>query len=263
MRGEEIKTGTEVIRAGTKLSAAKIGLLGAVGVGQVKVSKKPTIALLATGSELVEPETKLAPGKIFESNRQMLATALAGIGAIPTLFPLVPDAPGATRDALERGFQQADAVITSGGVSVGDYDFVKSAFEKLGGKLNFWKVAVKPGKPFVFGRLGDKFLFGLPGNPVSAFVTFMLLVRPALLRWQGATDIYLARHSGVLAETLTNRAERRHFMCVRIGQGGEVSSSGLQASHAIMALGQADGLVDVPPGSTLAAGTAVEVLRFE
>ena len=104
LRGEEIKTGTEVIPAGTKLNAAKIGLLGAVGVGQIKVSKRPTRALLATGSELVEPETKLAPGKIFESNRQMLSAALVRAGAIPTVFPLVPDTPGATRDALERGF---------------------------------------------------------------------------------------------------------------------------------------------------------------
>ena len=158
----------------------------------------------------------------------MLAAALTGIGAVSMVFPLVPDTLRATRDALERGFQQADAVITSGGVSVGEYDFVKSAFEELGGKLNFWKVAVKPGKPFVFGQLGSKLFFGLPGNPVSAFVTFMLLVRPALLRWQGAADIHLARHPAVLAETLTNRAERRHFMCVRIGERGRFIRQGFR-----------------------------------
>ena len=263
LRGEEIRATTEVVRAGMRLSPGKIGLLGAVGIDQVSVSRKPSVALIGTGSELIEPGGALPGGKIFESNRQMLAGALVSAGAIPKVFPLVPDTMAATRDALQRGFEEADAVVTSGGVSVGEYDFVKSAFEELGGKLNFWKVAIKPGKPFVFGRLEEKFFFGLPGNPVSAFVTFMLLVRPALLRWQGAEEVHLPRHPGVLAEDLSNRGERRHFMCVRTGPDGKVRLSGLQASHALMALAQADGLVDVPPGRTLSAGATVQVVRLE
>src|SRR5205085_6353606 len=132
---------------------------------------------------------------------------------------------------LERALGECDAVITCGGVSVGEMDFVKSAFEQLGGELAFWKVAIKPGRPFVFGRRAEKFLFGLPGNPVSALVTFLLLVRPALLRWQGAADISLPAHSGVLAEPLANPGARRHFIRVKVDAEGRVFSAGTQASH--------------------------------
>ena len=125
-----------------------------------------------------------------------------------------------------EAFDQCDAVVTSGGVSVGEMDFIKHAFEQMGGELHFWKVAIKPGRPFAFGRCRSKLLFGLPGNPVSALVTFLLLVRPALLRWQGATDVSLAAHLGVLAEPLVNQGGRRHFMRVGLDSAGKVRSAG-------------------------------------
>jgi molybdopterin biosynthesis enzyme len=157
----------------------------------------------------------------------------------------------------------ANAVVTSGGVSVGELDFLKRAFQQIGGELAFWKVAIKPGRPFVFGRLRGKLLFGLPGNPVSAFVTFLLLVRPALLRWQGATDVSLPAHPGVLVEPLANHGERRHFMRVKVDPTGKIHSTGIQASHVLSSLAAANGLVDVPAHTTLVAGSAVTVLRWD
>ena len=174
------------------------------------------VGLLATGSELQEPGQPLAPGRIYESNRLALAALMERAGAVPRTFPLVADVLAATSLALADAFNQCDAVVTSGGVSVGEMDFIKRAFEQIGGELQFWKVAIKPGRPFAFGRCRGKLLFGLPGNPVSALVTFLLLVRPALLRWQGATDVSLPVHPGVLAEPLVNHGERRHFMRVKV-----------------------------------------------
>jgi molybdopterin molybdotransferase len=140
---------------------------------------------------------------------------------------------------------------------------VKPAFESLGGTLDFWKVAIKPGKPFVFGRWGEKFLFGLPGNPVSAFVTFLLLVRPALLKMQGAGDLALPGHSAVLAGPVRNSGDRRHFVRVCVEASGQVRSAGLQASHALSSLAQANGLLSVPPGASWPGGQTVQVLRWE
>jgi len=142
-------------------------------------------------------------------------------------------------------------------------DFMKRAFEEVGGELQFWKVAIRPGRPFGFGRCGEKLLFALPGNPVSAVVTCLLLVRPALLRWQGATDVSLPAHPGVLAESLANAGERRHFVRVKIDATGRIRSAGLQASHILSSLASANGLVDVPAHTTLAAGTVVPALCWE
>ena len=153
-------------------------------------------------------------------------------------------------------------MVTSGGVSVGDHDFVKPALEALGGELDFWKVRIKPGKPFVYGRLRGKPLFGVPGNPVSAMVTFLVLVRPGILKLTGATDLELPAHPGVLAVPLVNRGDRRHFMRVRVDAAGQVHAAGLQASHAVRPLGQANALVDVPPETSLTEGASVTVLRF-
>jgi molybdopterin molybdotransferase len=184
-------------------------------------------------------------------------------GAVAKVFPLVPDTLDATCDALKQALDECDAVVTSGGVSVGELDFVKAAFEKLGGTMDFWRVAIKPGKPFVFGRLGGKFLFGLPGNPVSAIVTFFLLVRPALRRWQGATDVLPPIALGILAEALTNHGDRCHFMRVRVDENGSVRSTGAQASHLLSSLAAANGLVEVPPNATLSVSSPVRVIRIE
>ena len=248
---------------GDQLTARRVGLLAAVGTTQVIVGRRPMVGLLASGSELREAGTILAPGQIYESNRLVLSTLISQAGGIPQSFPLVPDSLTATRAALETAFEQCDAVVTTGGVSVGDMDFIKSAFEQMGGRLEFWKVAIRPGRPFVFGRCQEKFLFGLPGNPVSAVVTFLLLARPALARWQGAADVDLPTHPGVLAEPLTNHGERRHFMRVAVDRDGRIRSAGTQTSHSLSSLAAANGLVDVPPNATLGAGTTVAVMRWD
>ncbi len=263
-RGEDVKRGAVLVRAGERLSPGRIGLLAAAGVSTVEVYRRPVIGLLATGSELVEPGGVLTPGKIFESNRAALEPLLARSGAVVRVYPLVPDTLAGTRDALARAFAECDGVVTSGGVSVGELDFVKAAFEELGGVLDFWKVAIKPGKPFVFGRWGEKLLFGLPGNPVSAIVTFLLLVRSTLWRWQGATEVESRTVPCVLGEPMVNRGGRRHFMRVRIDRKGVAWSAGLQASHRLGSLAEANALIDVPPDTALAANApAIAILLDE
>jgi molybdopterin molybdotransferase len=262
-RGEDVTVGSTLAAPGVFLGAARLGLLAAAGVAQVSVGRRPIVGLLATGSELKEPGQSLASGQIYESNRLALAALVTQAGGIPKTFPLIRDSLEATRQALSQAFEQYDVVVTSGGVSVGEMDFVKDAVTASGGELKFWKVAIKPGRPFVMGRRGSKLLFGLPGNPVSAIVTFLLLVRPALLRWQGATEVSLPKTWGVLAEPVANPGTRRHFLRVRVDSNGHVRSAGIQASHVLTSLALADGLLDFAPGTNLPAGTAVQVLCFE
>jgi molybdopterin molybdotransferase len=262
-QGEDVKQGAALLQPGDQVTAARSAVLAAVGLGTVRVTRRPAIALLATGSELVEAGHPLAPGKLYESNRLMLAALLEGLGLSTTALPLVPDTAPATRQALAEAFQLADVVITTGGVSVGEFDLVQAAFADLGGRIVFWKVAIQPGKPFFFGQLGRRCLFGLPGNPVSAFVTFLLLVRPALLRLQGATAWELPSCRTTLADPIAQAGDRRHFVRVRLLRNGQVTSAGTQASHRLGPLAAADGLVDVPPHTTLPAGSTVTVLRWE
>jgi molybdopterin molybdotransferase len=262
-RGEDVKRSATMANAGDALTVGRVGLLAAVGLDKVVVGVPPQVALLATGSELIEGGRPPAPGKIYESNRAMLAALVRQAGGVPIIFPLVEDTLTATRNALRDAAAQCHVVVTAGGVSVGEFDFVKQAFEELGGELAFWRVAIKPGKPFVFGRSHGKFLFGLPGNPVSALVTFLLLVRPALRRLQGATDPALPKSFGVLVEPLENPGDRRHFVRVFLDEHGRVRSTGAQASHILSSLAQANALVDVPPHATLPVGATVPVIRWE
>ncbi|HEU0011090.1 MAG TPA: gephyrin-like molybdotransferase Glp [Verrucomicrobiae bacterium] len=263
LRGEDVKRGAPVAGPGERIAATRAGLLAALGIDSVMVRRQPVVGLLATGSELLEAGQPVQSGKIFESNRITLAPLLTRAGAVSRPFPLVRDSLEETRQALTRAFADCDAVVTTGGVSVGALDFVKSAFEQLGGVLDFWKVSIRPGKPFVFGRLGEKFLFGLPGNPVSAVVTFLVLVRPALLCWQGGERVEMPSHPGTLSEPLANAGDRRHFMRVWTDEQGAVRPAGGQSSHLLGSLALSNGLVDVPPKTILAAGTSVRVLRIE
>jgi molybdopterin molybdotransferase len=271
--GEDVKRGTSVAAKGDALTVGRLALLAATGCLEVAVSRRPTVGIVATGSELREPGQSLAPGQIFESNRLAIAALVRKAGGIARIYPLVPDVLEATRLAFSNAFKECDTVVTSGGVSVGEMDFVKQALPDLGGELEFWKVAIKPGRPFVFGRfpvsdnrlssVDYKLFFGLPGNPVSALVTFLLLVRPAIRRSQGASNVALSSHSAILAEPLENPGDRRHFMRVRISSDGKCHSAGTQASHILSAVAGADGLVDIPPRTTLAEGTTVKVLRWD
>ena len=263
LEGEDIREGDAVISNGSRITAGTIGLLAASGHDRIEVGRRPRVGLLATGSELTEPPGCLKPGEIYESNRAMLASLAARVNAEPTPYPIVPDSLDNTVAALERAFAENDVVVTSGGVSVGDHDHVKPAIERLGGSVDFWKIAVKPGKPFVLGQVGGKPVFGLPGNPVSALVTYLLLVRPALLKMQGAAEWRLAERPGRLADELANKGDRRHFVRVMIDDRGLVRSAGGQRSHLLGSLAKANGLIDLPPGSCLAKGDPVDVLLID
>lgn len=262
-RGEDVKQGAAMVHAGERLSATRISLLAALGINSVVVCRKPVIGLLATGSELREPGQPLEGAAIYESNRAGLSALATRAGAIPKVYPLVIDDLQITAAALAKAFEECDVVLTSGGVSVGEFDYVKAAFETLGGTLNFWKVAVRPGKPFVFGTLGGKYLLGLPGNPVSALVTFCLLVWPALLRMQYASSTHPPMELAKLAQTFVNRGDRRQFMRVVIDANGEAHSAGAQASHVLSAAARANGLIDVPANGSLEKGAIVQVLRWD
>ena len=263
LRGEDVKSGAVIAAAGEKLTAPRLSYLAAAGILSVRAARPPVVGLLATGNELREPGTPLPPGAIYESNRAGLAALARQAGAIPRIYPLIPDDLAATKSALERALTECDAVITTGGVSVGQMDWVKAAFTGIGGQLDLWKVAMRPGKPFAYGRWKEKLFFGLPGNPASALVTFIILTRPALLRMQGARDVLGPTMCAMLSEPLANPGERRHFMRVTLDARGGARSAGNQSSHILSSLAQSAGLVDVPPQTTMAAGTIVQLIPWD
>jgi len=189
----------------------------------------------------------------------LISSLARKIGVEPVENEIVPDDLAATVQAM-RDAASADAIITCGGVSVGEYDFVKAAVSELGGAIDFWRVAIKPGKPFAHATVFGKPLFGLPGNPVSALVTFWLLVRPALLRMAGAAELSPPVSLGILAEEISNRGDRRHFVRVNMSAGGNVRASGPQASHRLGSLAAANALLDVPPGTNWEVGRTVKLI---
>jgi len=263
LRGEDVRSGEPMASEGEILKAGHLCLFAAGGISRISVARQPTVGLIATGSELREPGQPLSVGQIYESNRLGLSSLLKTAGAKPIIYPVVEDTLPATEQALSRAFAECDIVVTAGGASVGELDLIKPAFSELGGELDFWKVAMRPGRPFMFGRWQGKFLFGLPGNPVSALVTLLLLVWPAVRRWQGAKEVALPAVPGVLAESLANLGTRRHFIRVRLESNGAVRLAGPQESHMLHSFATAHGLIDVPPQTTLPAGTPVQVRVWE
>jgi molybdopterin molybdotransferase len=261
LKGEDVKNGTVILEAGQRINPARLGLLSACGIASVPVIRKPVVALVATGSELREAGAELAPGEIYESNRVLLAGLLEGIAEVK-VYPIVPDDLSKSIEILREAFASADVVISSGGVSVGEFDYVKEAFTKLGGRIDLWRIAIRPGKPFVYGLLDGKFLFGLPGNPVSAMVSFLLLVRPAILKLAGSQMLDLPILPGELTREIANSSDRRHFMRVR-WRDGKVYTTGPQASHMIGLLGESNGLLDVPPKSQIPSGSIVPVQLWQ
>lgn len=261
-RGEDLKAGTEIVATGQFLRLGHIAVLSACGFASVEVYRRPKVAVLTTGDELQAPGLPLGPAQVYESNSTALATLLRHAGALPTLTPRVPDRLESTVEALRGAFDDSDLVVTAGGASVGDHDLVRSAVEKLGGAIDFWRIAMKPGKPFFHARLGSKHLLGVPGNPVSALVTAILLVTPVVRRLQGAVNCDPPSIPVTLGEPLANAGDRRHFVRVHLDSDGTVRRAGIQASHILGSLVSADGLVDVPPRVTLAAGTSTRMILF-
>ena len=260
IKGEDIRKGDKLISKGEKINAGIIGLLSAVGYKTIEVIRQPRVGLIATGSELIEPQKNLSLGKIYESNRTMLAAMVKQSNALPTVYPIVKDDLKKTVSALKTAFAENDLIITSGGVSVGDHDYIKAAFEQIGGKINFWKVSIKPGKPIMVGQANEKILFGLPGNPISALITFLLIVRPSILKLQGAKNCFLKKYKGILKNEIINNGNRRHFVRVKLNEDSYVSILGNQRSHMLSGLPETNGLIDMPPNCRLANGEKVEVL---
>jgi len=264
-RGGDVTSGEVVVPAGVRLTPPRLAAAAASGVAELSCARRPRVAVLATGSELVDPGGSLRPGQIYETNSLMLSTAAAGVGAEVVLQPSVADDEEALRETLERGLA-ADVLVTSGGVSVGEHDLVRAVELELGVEEVFWRVAMKPGKPVSFGVRGETLVFGLPGNPVSALVGCELFVKPALRALQGLADPLPRFEPGRLAVGLRRNEERDEFVRARSQVDGDelvLEPVTGQESHMIVRSAAADALVHIPRGNgELAAGSTVRWLRL-
>jgi molybdopterin molybdotransferase len=263
--GEDIPLGAVVLQAGTTLGPAELGVAASVGRAGLRCARQPRVAVLVTGDELTEPGAALAPGGIYSSNAFALAAQVERAGGELVARATVPDDPQSTRAQLGAALEEADVVVVSGGVSVGPHDHVKPALRELGLEQRFWGVRLRPGKPTWFGTRGGTLAVGLPGNPVSAMVTFQLFVRPALAALQGAPP-HTPRASAQLAEAIERNPEREQAIRVRLRQSennGDLEATpttGAQGSHVLTSMVGADGLALIAPGEgEAAAGERVEV----
>lgn len=264
-RGEDIAEGAEILAAGTRLGPAELGLAASIGVPALTVKPRLRVSTFSTGDELLMPGEPARPGAIYNSNRYTLRGLLQALGCEIVDLGRVPDTLEATRAALREAAAKADLVITSGGVSVGEEDHVKPAVEAEG-ELTLHKVAIKPGKPLAFGRVAatgrHAWFVGLPGNPVSTFVTFLLLVRPLILRLQGASNV-APRALSLRADFDTPRAEaRREFLRARYNVDGGLELFPNQSSGVLTSCAWADGLIDNPAGVRIERGQMVRFLPF-
>ena len=268
--GEDITSGSVILAAGTRLRSQELGLAASVGLATLPVLRKLRVAVFFTGDELTMPGEapggKLAPGAIYNSNRFTLRALLENLGCQIADFGIVPDTLAATRDTLRSAARENDLIITSGGVSVGEEDHIKPAVEAEG-RLDMWQIAVKPGKPLAFGEVrrdgGAAFFVGLPGNPVSSFVTFLLFVRPFILRLQGVAGEQAPRGFAMRADFDWPKADRRNeFLRARINAAGGLELFPNQGSGVLTSTVWGDGMIDNPPGQVIKAGDIVRFIPF-
>ena len=301
--GEDIAAGAEILAAGTRLGPAELGLAASVGLATLPVFRRLRVALLSTGDELADPGEPLSPGAIYNSNRYFLHALLEGLGCAVTDLGRVPDSLDETRGALQKAAAGNDLILSSGGVSVGEEDHVKTAIE-LEGELNLWKIAIKPGKPLAFGRIaktghggappkvgagpsqadappvggsepglrawganqvgagGTAHFIGLPGNPVSSFVTFLIFVRPFILKRMGASAWRPPVRRLMSASNWIKPDQRREFLRARITPDGKAALYPHQGSGVLTSCAWADGLIDNPPGQSFFAGDTVGFIAF-
>jgi molybdopterin molybdotransferase len=262
-RGEEVKKGEVVIAKHSKINPATIGVIATLGIRRVNVFKKPSVSLVATGSELVQPGSTLKRGQIYDSNSSMITSALHEMGMAPVHVIRAGDDLRTLKKAIQKAIATSDVIILMGGVSVGDYDFVKKIVEDHGVEKIFWRVSQKPGKPLYFGKKGQKLVFGLPGNPASVYTCFYQHVYPALRRMSGSSDPYLRRARALVVQDIKADTKRLSFLKARTSWKRNVSHVkplGRQGSHMISSLHTADSFILVPPmKGTIKKGQHVDI----
>jgi molybdopterin molybdotransferase len=266
-RGEDVRRGATVLEPGDVVRPARIALLATVGQGEVEVIRRPRVAIVSTGDELVDIDRAGTPDRIVNGNAHGLAAQIAAAGGIPHPLPIAPDEPAAIRAAIRAALEH-DAVVTIGGVSVGPRDHVRDALREAGVELVFWRAAIRPGGPVAFGvAAAGRPVFGLPGNPVSAHVTFELFARPALRRMAGHARCFRRPLRARLAEAVSTRPEKAYYLRARLepdGEGWRATAIGAQGSAILTGLAAADGLAIVPLGvGDLPAGAEVDVLPLD
>ncbi len=260
-RGEDIAKGATILSAGRRLRAQDLGLAASVGLAALPVYRRLRVAIFFTGDELAMPGEPLREGAIYNSSRFTLNALLRGLGAEVTDLGAVPDTLDATREVLRRASAGFDCIITSGGVSVGEEDHVRPAVEAEG-RLTMWQIAIKPGKPLAFGQVGDAVFLGLPGNPVSSFVTFLMFVRPALLRLSGVSEV-VPQRIAMRADFDWKKPDRRQeYLRVKINARGGLDLFANQGSAVLTSTVWGDGLLENPPGRPIASGDTVMFLPF-
>jgi molybdopterin molybdotransferase len=260
-RGQDIDLGQTVLSMGRRLQPQDLGLIASVGVARVAVYEPLIVGLMSTGDELVEPSGTIGPGQIYNSNHYTLSGLIRQLGMTVMDLGLVADNADATQRALLRGAEEADCIISSGGVSVGEEDHVKAAVEELGG-LDFWRIAIKPGKPLAFGNVAGVPFFGLPGNPVSSFVTFLLIARPYLLKLQGTTDTAM-RHVWARASFDRAAGNRREYLRVQLNDNGKAELAATlyphQGSGVMSSVSWANALAEQEIDQVISAGDWLKV----
>jgi molybdopterin molybdotransferase len=257
----DIRKGAGILSAGKRLAPQDTGLAASVGIGTLPVYRKLRLGLFFTGDELVMPGEPLAPGRIYNSNRFTLRGLAAAYDCAVHDYGIVPDTLDATREVLRRAARECDVVVTSGGVSVGDADFVKPAVEAEG-QLLMWRIAMKPGRPLAFGNVGTAFFIGLPGNPVSSFVTFLIFVRPFLLKTQGVSDTAPRAIAARADFDWSEPDSRREFLRARWNRDGGLELYPTQDSAVLTSTAWADGLIDNPAGQGIRKGDSVRFLPY-
>jgi molybdopterin molybdotransferase len=260
--GEDVRKGDRVISRGSVIRAAEVGMLASVGRASVHVHQKALVAILCTGDELVDVDEGIADHKIVSSNSYTLCAQVMECGALPLQLGVAKDRPEEIEEKLRQGLR-ADVILSSAGVSVGDYDLVKDVLEGIGFQLDFWRVAMRPGHPLVFGTIGETPTFGLPGNPVSSMVSFEQFVRPSLLKMMGHKNLFRPMVEAILKEDITKKPGRRHFMRARLSleeDRYQVTTTGPQGSGILNSMVEANSLLIVPEEETeIKAGERVQV----
>jgi len=247
-QGEDVKKGDCIIAKGTQIRPAEAGMLAILAKSFVLVYQRPRVAILSTGDELADLDERFDEEKIINSNSYGTAAAVQEAGGIPILLGIAKDQPAALKEKISHGLN-ADILVLSGGVSMGDYDFTKAVFKDLGAEMNFWKLAIRPGQPLAFGKIQGKLAFGLPGNPVSSMVTFEQLVRPAMLKMGGHRSYGRPVVQAVFQEKFSKRTDRRHFLRGILSRENNVltvRTTGDQGSGILTSMVKANGLIDVP-----------------